>query len=182
MNIRDKKLAIYAGRNNWKALHNLHRKSFGFKVEGPDTYIWDNHNSRATNVIAVKDMVEDKKCFKVAAKSYELFKGSWFVTHPDGTVFFLDCVEYTLGYYNKFNWEAWYREGNNVTYKSPKQGDYKVPHLCFGWSIVGKDHLERLRKEVIEDKKESWFLTDSSIAADELALIEAFIKKESIAI
>ena len=58
----------------------------------------------------------------------------------------------------------------------------KLPHLCFGWSIVGKDHLERLRKEVIEDKKESWFLTDSSIAADELALIEAFIKKESIVI
>ena len=34
MNIRDKKLAIRKGRDNYIALYALHRKSFGFKVEG----------------------------------------------------------------------------------------------------------------------------------------------------
>jgi len=179
LNIRDKKLAIRKGRDNYKALYALHRKSFGFKVEGPDTYIWTNNNATPNNWIAEKDMVEDEKCYKVKAKSYELFKGSWFVTHEDGDIFFLNGCEVTLSYFDKYGWEAFYREGNNVKYKRAKQGDYKVPHLCFGWKVLSKKYLDDLKKEVAEDKKETWY-TGNSIATYELETAETFIKKESI--
>ena len=102
MNIRNKKVAIRKVRNDFRAVHDLQTKRFGFKVEGPDTYIWTNVNARMYNVIATEDSVPDARCFKVEAKSYELFRGDWFVTHPDGEVFYLNSVEMTQGYYDKW--------------------------------------------------------------------------------
>ena len=183
MNVRNKKLAIYGGRNNWKAQHALHQNSFGFKVEGPNTYIWTNNNATPTGFIAVKDMVDDKRCYKVMAKSYELFKGSWFVTHVNGDVFYLNGCEATVPYFNRHGWDAFYTEGNNVTYKAPKQGDYLTPHLCFGFAVVCKSFLGYLRKEIESDRKEYGDkAAEESQATYELGQIEAFIKKESIAI
>ena len=180
MNVRDKKIAIYGGRNNWIAQHNLHTKSFSFKKE--NTYIYTNVNARALNIIAVDDMVKDARCYKVEAKEYELFKGQWFVTHPDGDVYYLNDCQYTMDWYKKFGWDAWYRLGNDVKWKAPKAVDYLVPHLCFGWAILSKAYLDYLRKEIDEDRKEDWYLSDSSIATEELEVVEAFIKEKGLVI
>jgi hypothetical protein len=44
---------------------------------------------------------------------------------------------------------------------------------------LSKKYLDDLKKEVAEDKKETWY-TGNSIATYELETAEAFIKKESI--
>ena len=180
MNIRNKKLAIRKGRDNWNALSALHNKSFGFKVEGPDTYIWTNKNATPSGIIAVKDMDDDKRCYKVKAKSYELFQGSWFVTHENGDIYYLNGCEVTVPYFNKHGYEAYLVKGNDVVYKKAKQGDYLTPHLCFGFSVVCKSFLDYLRKEIEIDKKESWYETDSSQATYELEQIEAYINHTGI--
>ena len=180
MNVRNKKIAIYGGRNNWKAAHNLHTKSFSFKKE--NTYIYTNVNARALNIIAVEDSVKGARCYKVEAKEYELFKGQWFVTHTNGDVYYLNDIQYTMDWYKKFGWDAWYRLGNDVKWKAPKVVDYLVPHLCFGWSILSKAYLDYLRKEIDEDRKEDWYLSDSSMATEELEVVEAFIKEKGLVI
>ena len=180
MNIRNKKRAIYGGRNNWKALSALETESFGFTVEGPNTYIWTNNNATPSGVIAVKDKVDDGRCFKVVAKSYELFKGSWFVTHTNGDVYYLMGCETTLPYFFKYGYEAFLVKGNNVKYKKAKKGDYKVPHLCYGWSVLSKEYIDYLKKEIEIDKKESWYELDSSLATTELQEVEAYINHSGV--
>ena len=66
-----------------------------------------------------------------------------------------------------------------VPNKRAKEGDHKVPHLCFGWKVLSKKYLDDLKKEVAEDKKETWY-TGNSIVTYELETAEAFIKKESL--
>ena len=183
MNVRNKKLAIRRGRDNWRALHALDTKSFGFKVEGPNTYVWTNNNARPSGIIAVKDMVEDGRCYKVMAKSYELFQGSWFVTHLNGDVFYLNGCEVTVPYFNKHGYEAYLVKGNDVVYKKAKQGDYLTPHLCYGFAVICKTFLDYLRKEIECDRKEYGDkAAEESQATYELEQIEAYIKATNLVI
>ena len=179
MNVKNKKVAIRKVRNDFKAVHDLHTKSFGFKVEGPGTYIWTNVNARMYNVIATEDSVPDARCFKVEAKSYELFRGDWFVTHPDGEVFYLNSVEMTQGYYDKWGYGAWYTKGESLKHKAAKKGDYKVPHLCYGWRVLSNEYLAQLRKEVEEDLADEF--DETPFSQLELEVVEAYIKKEKLA-
>jgi hypothetical protein len=181
MNVKNKKVAIRKVRNDFKAVHDLHTKSFGFKVEGPDTYIWNNVNARMNNVIATEDSVPNAKCFKVEAKSYELFRGDWFVTHTNGDVYYLNSVEMTQGYYDKWGYGAWYTKGESLKHKAAKKGDYKVPHLCYGWRVLSDEYLAQLRKEVEEDKKDEFYHDETPFSVLELETVEAYIKKEGLA-
>jgi len=183
MNIRNKRLSIRKGRDNWRALNELDTKSFGFKVEGPNTYIWTNNNATASGIIALKDKVEDGRCFKVKAKSYELFQGSWFVTHENGDIYYLNGCEVTVPYFNKHGYEAYLVKGNDVVYKKAKQGDYLTPHLCFGFAVICKSFLDYLRKEIEYDTK-NYGKTEAakSQATYELEQIEAYINHTGVKI
>lgn len=183
MNIRNKRLAIRKGRDTWRALSALDTKSFGFKVEGPDTYIWTNKNATPSGIIAVKDMVDDKRCYKVKAKSYELFQGSWFVKHENGDIYYLNGCEVTVPYFNKHGYEAYLVKGNHVKYKKAKQGDYKIPHLCFGFAVVCTSFLDYLRKEIELDRKNYGDqAAKESQATYELEQIEAYINHTGVKI
>ena len=124
MNVKNKITKASALRNT-EAVIQAANNRFGFKVEGEGTYVWTE---------GTKDY-----CNKLAVISYEMVVSGnnsfWVIKTLDGNTLVVDCIEYTMPYYMRAR-----------TAKA-KVGDYKIPHLCFGyWDCFG-DKIEAIEEK-----------------------------------
>ena len=124
MNIRDKIKKASAVRNK-EAYIQAVNGTFGFKVEGKETYIWTSEEAESLKTPWKVENNYSSRCVKREVKSYELKvvgeNHFWVVTELDGTVLIIDTIEYTKSYY--------YGKRN----KKAKAIDFIPPHKCFSY-------------------------------------------------
>ena len=131
MNVKNKITKASALRNT-EAVIQAANNRFTFKVEGEGTYVWTE---------GTKDY-----CNKLAVKSYEMVvsgnNSAWVIKTLDGNTLVVDCIEYTMPYYMRAR-----------TAKA-KVGDYKIPHLCFGYFDMSSKNAAKSLKEDLEELAE----------------------------
>jgi len=131
MNVKNKITKASALRNT-EAVIQAANNRFGFKVEGEGTYVWTE---------GTKDY-----CNKLAVISYEMVVSGnnsfWVIKTLDGNTLVVDCIEYTMPYYMRAR-----------TAKA-KVGDYKIPHLCFGYFDMSSKNAAKSVKEDLEELAE----------------------------
>ena len=124
MNVKNKITKASALRNT-EAVIQAANNRFAFKVEGEGTYVWTE---------GTKDY-----CNKLAVISYEMVVSGnnsfWVIKTLDGNTLVVDCIEYTMPYYMRAR-----------TAKA-KVGDYKIPHLCFGYFDMSSKSAAKSVKE-----------------------------------
>ena len=131
MNVKNKITKASALRNT-EAVIQAANNRFAFKVEGEGTYVWTK---------GTKDY-----CTKLPVKSYEMVasgnNSAWVIKTLDGNTLVVDCIEYTMPYYMRAR-----------TAKA-KVGDYKIPHLCFGYFDMSSKNVAKSLKEDLEELAE----------------------------
>ena len=131
MNVKNKITKASALRNT-EAVIQAANNRFGFKVEGEGTYVWTE---------GTKDY-----CNKLAVKSYEMVasgnNSAWVIKTLDGNTLVVDCIEYTMPYYLR------------ARTSKAKVGDYKIPHLCFGYFDMSSKNAAKSLKEDLEELAE----------------------------
>ena len=131
MNVKNKITKASALRNT-EAVIQAANNRFAFKVEGEGTYVWTE---------GTKDY-----CNKLAVISYEMVVSGnnsfWVIKTLDGNTLVVDCIEYTMPYYMRAR-----------TAKA-KVGDYKIPHLCFGYFDMSSKNVAKSLKEDLEELAE----------------------------
>ena len=122
MNKNTKKALAF--RNNASYIQAVNSR-FSFKVEGEGTYVWTE---------GTKDY-----CKKLPVKSYELVVSGnnnfWVVKTLEGKTLVTCEVELTTNYYYRAR-----------TAKA-KVGDFKVPHLCYGYWNCFPDKFKAIEEE-----------------------------------
>ena len=141
MNVRNKIVKALATRNKESYIQAVNNR-FGFKGSG--TYIFTSPYVEGTGTT--------HNCITKEVKSYELKVSGgnnfWVITELDGSVILIDTIEYTTNYY--------YRART----KKAKEGDFLLPHLCYGYWDCFPDKVKAIEeKDLAEMEAEGY--TDS---------------------
>jgi len=141
MNVKNKITKASSLRNKEAVIQAANNK-FGFKVEGEGTYVWTE---------GTKDY-----CKKLPVISYEMAVSGnnsfWVIKTLDGNTLVADCIEYTTNYFDR------------ARAAKAKVGDYKTPHLCFGYFDMSVKDVAKYEKEDLKDLvKDSYYTWRSDL-------------------
>ena len=138
MNIRDKIIKASAEKNKEAYIQSANGK-FCFKVSGKGTYIWTSEEAESLKTPWKAENNYSSRCVKREVKSYELKVSGgnnfWVIETLEGKTLVLCEVELTTNYY--------YRART----KKAKEGDFLLPHLCYGYWDCFPDKVKAIEEK-----------------------------------
>ena len=148
MNIRNKIKKASAVRDKEAYIQSANGK-FGFKVSGKGTYIWTSEEAESLKTPWKAENNYSSRCVKREVKSYELKVSGgnnfWVIETLEGKTLVLCEVELTTNYY--------YRART----KKAKEGDFLLPHLCYGYWDCFPDKVKAIEeKDLAEMEAEGY--------------------------